>query len=779
MEPRRLLVAPQVRPPALPNARYGTPDGHFYMEVDPQSLQFTFDQPVDVQPGALTVRNLTTQTDVSGITETGSGSTRTFSFDSVLPAGNYEAVLLADRVTANGDPLDGNGNGTGGDDYVTRFFFLPGDLDHNRRVDGDDFWWIDSSFSNPTLGYHLGDLNYDGRKNGDDYFVIDSAVGASLLAPPTEPDTLTATVSPIRGRIDLSWSAPAGSPPDEYHIERSTDGGKTFASHATVPANQTSWPDVSLWDGTKYTYRIRAYTTARGESVATVRAPAVTALPAPDQFTSTSVGGTSVTLTWRDNSNNESGYELQMQVGGAGPFVTVANANDVRGGAQDDEGGTASHTVTGLSPNTTYAFQLRAVTDFSSSDWTASPVVVATASLPSMSLTAAAASTDQISLSWSAVANASTYRVEFSSDGVYFHDSAAVDSSVLGTAAEDLSANQRMFFRVVAVDSGTDIAASNIADATTFDDGLADGEPSAFATAPAPAPALAPATNATRLLVAFNGMYPLGGETLDVFGNRWFEKLAREAGGTIKPNPGNQTTYKYNQRNAAAVDLLDRIDTNHDLRITAAEVSAVKLAVIGYSWGGVEAVNFSRMLRGKVIHKGGPDYHLDVAIPVELLITIDSPRENITRIKPTWGPVETNVKKFVNWYQRRGGETTFGLWLGGSTGNGTNFSPFTKVDNETRLQNIPFDGPLRGTTFKSKLPPSQTRQINVTGYGQRHATNVEYFKDPLAPATSANYFDANLVAVSAQHDIMPWYVRGGVGSSFGADMNALQEIANV
>ena len=49
----------------------------------------------------------------------------------------------ADLVTNSlNQPLDGNGDGVGGDDYSTGFFFLSGDLNHDRTVDADDYSMI-------------------------------------------------------------------------------------------------------------------------------------------------------------------------------------------------------------------------------------------------------------------------------------------------------------------------------------------------------------------------------------------------------------------------------------------------------------------------------------------------------------------------------------------------------------------------------------------------------------------------------------------------------------
>ncbi len=49
-----------------------------------------------------------------------------------------------------------------------------GDANLDARIDGDDYFQIDSGFPQGLHGWFNGDFNYDGVINGDDYFIIDS-----------------------------------------------------------------------------------------------------------------------------------------------------------------------------------------------------------------------------------------------------------------------------------------------------------------------------------------------------------------------------------------------------------------------------------------------------------------------------------------------------------------------------------------------------------------------------------------------------------------------------
>ena len=71
---------------------------------------------------------------------------------------------------------------------------------------------------------------------------------------------------------------------------------------------------------------------------------------APSTAVATANSASTITLTWTDNSNNEAGFSVKRSNAAAGPFVQVGNPGaDV-----------TTFTDTGLSPNTTYYYQVLA-----------------------------------------------------------------------------------------------------------------------------------------------------------------------------------------------------------------------------------------------------------------------------------------------------------------------------------------------------------------------------------------------------------------------------------
>jgi hypothetical protein len=76
-----------------------------------------------------------------------------------LADGRYTLTALASQISANGQPLDGNGDGTPGDDYTfgdaQGLFRFYGDINGDRHVDIADFAIFSNSFNSST-----GQTNY-------------------------------------------------------------------------------------------------------------------------------------------------------------------------------------------------------------------------------------------------------------------------------------------------------------------------------------------------------------------------------------------------------------------------------------------------------------------------------------------------------------------------------------------------------------------------------------------------------------------------------------------
>ena len=85
-------------------------------------------------------------------------------------------------------------------------------------------------------------------------------VPAGPVTVPAAPTSLTAT-GLSGGKVRLAWQDNSANE-DDFQIERSTDGGATFAAVATVGIDQTSYDDGGLDPAKTYAYRVRAVNTA-------------------------------------------------------------------------------------------------------------------------------------------------------------------------------------------------------------------------------------------------------------------------------------------------------------------------------------------------------------------------------------------------------------------------------------------------------------------------------------------------------------------------------------
>src|SRR5262249_693378 len=152
-----------------------------------------------------------------------------------------------------------------------------------------------------------------------DYLVY-ASTASSTSATSNQATATTVTVAPSgltatamsSAQIKLSWGNVAGA--TGFQVQRSPDG-VAWISIGTTGAGATSYQDTTVSAGTTYQYRVAA-TDAGGVSacsnVASATTPATPAPPAaPSGLVAVASSATKVTLTWQDNSSNESGFRIQ------------------------------------------------------------------------------------------------------------------------------------------------------------------------------------------------------------------------------------------------------------------------------------------------------------------------------------------------------------------------------------------------------------------------------------------------------------------------------------
>ncbi|MCX7772889.1 MAG: S-layer homology domain-containing protein [Clostridia bacterium] len=184
------------------------------------------------------------------------------------------------------------------------------------------------------------------------------------LVVPAAPSDLTGTYSD--GKITLQWKDNSNNETGfEISCEFNGNGGSF-----KVPAGTTSYVlDGTYYAGEVYTYAVRAYNTvgsSNWSSSVDVEIPDILYLPpaisipnAPSNVKATYANG-KITVTWSDNSTNESGFDVltEMENGGGGNIQVAANTTSW----VDD----SSH-VKGA----TYSFAVRSYNFFGNSAWSA------------------------------------------------------------------------------------------------------------------------------------------------------------------------------------------------------------------------------------------------------------------------------------------------------------------------------------------------------------------------------------------------------------------------
>jgi hypothetical protein len=163
--------------------------------------------------------------------------------------------------------------------------------------------------------------------------------------------------------IGLAWTDNADNELI-YEVQRSS--GSACASFATASGSPLS-ADIVAYTGsdliasTDYTYRIRA-TGATGASPWLTGAEFRSAPSAPTAMITGTVTGTSIQISWTDNSADETGFEVERCSG-----ASCTNFAAVADSPLDDN--ITTHTEILLSGDTAYRFRVRAIRGAIKSQW--------------------------------------------------------------------------------------------------------------------------------------------------------------------------------------------------------------------------------------------------------------------------------------------------------------------------------------------------------------------------------------------------------------------------
>lgn len=302
---------------------------------------------------------------------------------------------------------------------------------------------------NTTYYYRIQAYNIAGASQ---YSNDANASTHQLPVIPSKPTGLDSS-QVLSDRVTLNWTDNSNNETG-FRIEMKTGTG-SYSEIAAVGADVTTFTSTGLNSDTTYTYQVRAYNTAGNSEPSnelTVTTPL--SVPAkPTDLAATQVSTDRVTITWKDNANNETGYKVERKTGN-GPFVELSPLLGVN---------STSFTNTGLSNNTTYTYQVRAYNAAGNSDYS-NTVIIATASVPAKpdNLKITSTGTDRLTISWTDNANNEKgFRIERREGSGSFSEIATVGANVTSYANTGLKKNTTYTYRVRAFNDAGNSSYSN------------------------------------------------------------------------------------------------------------------------------------------------------------------------------------------------------------------------------------------------------------------------------------------------------------------------------
>ena len=287
-----------------------------------------------------------------------------------------------------------------------------------------------------------------GANDGTASMEVSGIAGATFLNRVTR-----VSLTPSNTQLTVSWTAVSGA--TGYKVQWRS-GNETFADvatdhrQATVSSGITTSHTISgLTNGTTYTVRVLATKTGTNDGAPSVEVSSTPAPPPPGQVTGVSLaaGNTQLTVNWTVVSG-ATGYKVQWRSGNE----TFADAATVPFGT------TTSHTISGLTNNTSYTVRVLAIKTGTSDGTPSVEVTASPGATPPGQVTGVRLipGNTQLTVNWTAVSGATGYKVQWRSGNETFAD---VATAPFGTTTSHtisgLTNNTSYTVRVLAIKTGT------------------------------------------------------------------------------------------------------------------------------------------------------------------------------------------------------------------------------------------------------------------------------------------------------------------------------------
>jgi fibronectin type 3 domain-containing protein len=229
-----------------------------------------------------------------------------------------------------------------------------------------------------TSYYQITAVDFNG---GESAAATISAMRPNAGPVPAAPSNLNAVALSSGNEVDLSWTDNASNE-SGFLVQRSTTGQPgSFTTIFTAGANVTSYNDTTnVNPGTTYYYQVIAFNGSGNSSpsnVFNVTTPTQQTAPAaPSNLGATAVSSNRIDLSWTDNSNNETGFEiLRRTASGTYSLLTTVGAN------------VTSYGDTSAQPSTQYFYEIVATNGLDSAP--SNEANATTSAAPNLTLTGA------------------------------------------------------------------------------------------------------------------------------------------------------------------------------------------------------------------------------------------------------------------------------------------------------------------------------------------------------------------------------------------------------
>jgi hypothetical protein len=259
--------------------------------------------------------------------------------------------------------------------------------------------------------------------------------------------------------LTINWKDNSGNETG-FQIEQSLSSTTGFSLINTVAPNSISVNINSLLPNTKYYYRLRAVNLVGNSTYTPTLATTTLALTPPQPPSNifvSNISTNSVMLSWKDNSNNESGFQIERSVVSGSGFSLASSLGP----------NSTTYSSTNLLPKTKYYYRMRAFNEDGFSPY--SPEIsITTSAIPlpvsPSNLKLVSPDTSQVLLVWDDNSK--------NEKGFYIERSLYPDSSYVVIGKSEANMNkyldktqlkQKLYYRIKAYNESGNSLASNTA----------------------------------------------------------------------------------------------------------------------------------------------------------------------------------------------------------------------------------------------------------------------------------------------------------------------------